>query len=83
MLVRRAALRLGLQAAAGTLVVLALMITVLGVLQVRGAVADQDARLAVTAGNADDVIDPPDGMWIVLRIRGTITASQGLPAGFP
>ena len=36
-LVRRAALRLGLQAAAGTLVVLVLMITVLGVLQVRNA----------------------------------------------
>jgi two-component system OmpR family sensor kinase len=82
-LVRRAALRLGLQAAAGTLVVLALMITVLGVLLVRSAEADEDARLTVTADNADDVVDPPDGMWIVLRTRGTVTASPGLPAGLP
>jgi two-component system OmpR family sensor kinase len=82
-LVRRAALRLGLQAAAGTLVVLALMITVLGILLVRSAAADDNARLAVTAGNADDVIDPPNGMWIVLRTQGTVTASRGLPAGLP
>jgi two-component system, OmpR family, sensor kinase len=82
-LVRRAALRLGLQAAGGTLVVLALMIAVLGVLLVRSAAADDGARLAVTAGNADDVIDPPDGMWIVLRIRSTVMASRGLPAGLP
>ena len=50
-LVRRAALRLGLQAAAGTLVVVALMIAVLGVLLARSAAADEDTRLAVTAGN--------------------------------
>ena len=80
---RRAALRLGLQAAAGTLVVIALMIAVLGVLLVRSAAADDGARLAVTAANADDLIDPPNGMWIVLRTRGTIAASRGLPAGLP
>ncbi len=80
---RRAALRLGLQAAAGTLVVLALMITVIGALLVRSAAADENARLAVTAGNADDVIDPPDGMWIVLQTPGTTAASPGLPAGLP
>ena len=82
-LVRRAALRLGLQAAAGTLVVVALMIAVLGVLLARSAAADEDTRLAVTAGNADDVSDPPGGMWIVLRGRGTTAASPGLPAGLP
>jgi two-component system, OmpR family, sensor kinase len=82
-LVRRAALRLGLQAAAGTLVVAALMITMLGVLLVRTAATDDDTRLAVTAGNADDVGDPPRGMWIVLRAGGTVAASRGLPAGLP
>jgi two-component system, OmpR family, sensor kinase len=82
-LVRRAALRLGLQAAAGTLVVVALMIVVLGVLLARSAAADEDTRLAATAGNADDVSDPPGGMWIVLRGRGTTAASPGLPAGLP
>jgi two-component system, OmpR family, sensor kinase len=82
-LVRRAALRLGLQAAAGTLVVVALMIVVLGVLLARSAAADEDTRLAVTAGNADDVSDPPGGMWIVLRGRSTTAASPGLPAGLP
>ena len=82
-LVRRAALRLGLQAAAGTLVVVALMIVVLGVLLARSAAADEDTRLVVTAGNADDVSDPPGGMWIVLRGRGTTAASPGLPAGLP
>ena len=82
-LVRRAALRLGLQAAAGTLVVLALMIVVLGVLLARSTAADADTRLVVTASNADDVGDPPVGMWIVLRGRGTVTASPGLPAGLP
>lgn len=82
-LVRRAALRLSLHAAAATLIVLTLMITVLGVLLVRSAAADDDDRLAVTAGNADDVIDPPAGMWIVLRTQGTLTASRELPAGLP
>ena len=82
-LVRRAALRLGLQAAAATLVVLTLMIVVLGVLLARSTAAADDTRLTVTAGNADDVIDPPSGMWIVLREHGTITASPGLPTGLP
>lgn len=82
-LVRRAALRLGLQAAAGTLVVLALMMAVLGMMLVRSAAADEDARLAVTAGNADDVVDPPEGMWIVLRAGDTVTASRGLAPGLP
>jgi signal transduction histidine kinase len=82
-LVRRAALRLGLQAAAGTLVVGTLMISVLGVLLVRSSAADEGARLTVTAGNADDVIDPPHGMWIVLRTGGMVEASPDLPAGLP
>jgi two-component system, OmpR family, sensor kinase len=82
-LVRRTALRLGLQAATATLVVLTLMIVVLGVLLARSTAAADDTRLTVTAGNADDVTDPPSGMWIVLREHGTITASPGLPTGLP
>jgi two-component system, OmpR family, sensor kinase len=82
-LVRRAALRLGLQAAAGTLVVIALMITALGVLLVRMAATDDGTRLAVTASNADDVIDPPNGMWIVLRTTDGVEATRGLPTALP
>ncbi len=79
----RAALRLGLQTAAATLLVIAVMIAVVGLLLVRNATADETAQLATTADRADDVIDPPDGTWIVMRTRGQLSATRGLPAGFP
>jgi two-component system, OmpR family, sensor kinase len=82
-LVRRAALRLGLQTAAATLLVIAVMIAVVGLLLIRNATADEAAQLATTADRADDVTDPPDGMWIVMRTGRQLTATRGLPAGFP
>ncbi len=82
-LVRRAAVRLGVQTAAAALLVIGLMIALVGVLLARDADAEQAAQLAATADRADDVGDPPSGMWIVLRAGGALAATRGLPAGFP
>jgi signal transduction histidine kinase len=82
-LVRRAAVRLGLQSAAATLLVIVVMIAVVGILLVRNATAGEVAQLAVAADRADDVIDPPAGTWIVMRTDRQLTITRGLPAGFP
>ena len=82
-LVRRAAFRLALHATAATFLVIATLITVVGVLLARDADANEASQLTITADRADDVDDPPAGMWIVMRTDHRVTATRGLPAGLP
>ena len=81
--VRRAALRLGLQAGAGALAVVLLVLVTVAVTLVRDTRAQEDALLASAADQADDVGDPPAGTWIVLRTGREVAATPGLPAGLP
>ena len=82
-LVRRAAFRLALHATAATFLVIATLIAVVGVLLARDADANEATQLTTAADRADDVEDPPAGMWIVMRTDHRIAATHGLPSGFP
>jgi two-component system, OmpR family, sensor kinase len=79
---RRTALRIGLQTAA------AVAITVVGLAAVAVLVVLQDQHradddLMDTAMTRVDVSDPPAGTWVVVRRPGGQVATPGLPAGLP
>jgi signal transduction histidine kinase len=83
-LVRRAALQLGLQGAvfASTIVVLLVATAVAVVVTSQRHAAT--ALLNTAVSGADDVTDPPTGIWLVMRTpTGTTTNTVGLPAGLP
>jgi len=82
--VRRAARRLGLQAA-GMVAVVVLAVAGFGALiTVRQESADAQLLVVAAANNADDVIDPPAGMWLAMRdAKGTLHVTKGMPAGLP
>src|SRR6476620_7570148 len=79
-LVRRAARRLGLQAAAFVAVALVTAAAVAVLLrdQEQAVTNLQNATIAL----ADDVYDPPLDTWLVIRdARGQQDSTRGLPAG--
>ncbi|GAA3434916.1 sensor histidine kinase [Kutzneria kofuensis] len=82
--VRRAARRLGLQAA-GMVAVVVLAVAGFGALiTVRQEAADARMVVVAAANNADDVIDPPAGMWLAMRdADGTTHVTKGMPTGLP
>jgi signal transduction histidine kinase len=82
-IVRRATLRIGLQTAAAVAVV-ALGLTAIAVLVVlRDQHATDDRLMTTTIQGADDVTDPPAGVWLVIREDGREEIGPGLPAGLP
>ena len=83
LLVRRAARRLGLQAAAGVAAVVALLVAIAVVVLLREQSADANTRLAASVAVADDVSDPPAGMWLTMRQGDKLLSTTGLPAGLP
>jgi signal transduction histidine kinase len=82
--VRRAARRLGLQAA-GMVAVVVLAVAGFGALiTVRQESANATMVVVAAANNADDVIDPPAGVWLALRdADGVVHVTRGMPAGLP
>ncbi len=81
--IRRGAMRIGLQtvAAVGLTVVL---LTAVGVLVVLTSQRSAETDMINAAlDRADDVDDPPAGMWLVIQRAGQLSASPGLPQGFP
>ncbi len=83
LLVRRAARRLGLQAAATVAAAVALLIAIAVIVLVRAQSATADIRLANSVALADDVQDPAVGMWLTMRTAGHIESTSGLPTGLP
>lgn len=82
-LLRRTALRMGLQSALVVAVAVVLLCGV-AVLVVLREQHTQEANLMVTAiARADDVDDPPDGMWLVLQRGPQRAVSRGVPPGLP
>lgn len=84
LLLRRASRRLGLQAALlVTLIVVVLSaVAVLIVVQAQHRV--DTTLLREAAVRADDVTDPPSGVWLILRHRdGSVVSTPGTPAGLP
>jgi len=82
-LLRRAALRLGLQAAllASAIVVLLSAAAVAVVLSSQRDAATTLLDAAVT--RADDAIDPPAGIWLALQRPDGKAVTPGMPVGLP
>jgi two-component system OmpR family sensor kinase len=82
--VRHAARRLGLQAAAMVAVVVLAVAGFGAWITVRQESANARMLVVAAASNADDVIDPPAGMWLAMRSAdGNLRFTAGMPAGLP
>lgn len=82
-MLRRAAVRLGVQTAGAVAVTVAVLTAVAILVVVHGQHRQEDELLQTTIGGADDVTDPPHGVWLVLRGSGPEQVSPGLPPGLP
>ena len=82
-LVRRTMLRVALQSALGVAITVALLCAVAILVVLRSQQDQQASLLDTTIQRADDVTDPPAGVWLVVLRDGVMSASAGLPAGLP
>lgn len=82
-LVRRAAQRLGLQAAALVALAVIVLVALSTVLVLRQQNASAEALLGQAATRADDVQDPPAGTWLALNDAHGLRLSPGIPSAFP
>ncbi|HKN98304.1 MAG TPA: HAMP domain-containing sensor histidine kinase, partial [Pseudonocardiaceae bacterium] len=82
-IVHRATLRIGLQTAAAVAVAVFGLTAIAVLVVLRAQHAAENQLITTTVEHADDVIDPPAGMWLVMRADGHQQASPGVPAGLP
>lgn len=82
-LVHRTMLRIGLQSAAAVLVAVTLLGIAVVLIIHETERRQQSGELATAIARADDVTDPPAGVWLVVRRAGRIVATPHLPAGLP
>jgi two-component system OmpR family sensor kinase len=82
-LVRRTALRVGLQTAAAVAVTVVVLCVVAILVLLRSQHSAQTNLVDAAIARADDVNDPPAGVWLVVERAGQRAASPGIPAGFP
>jgi two-component system OmpR family sensor kinase len=82
-LLHRTSLRLGAQAALLVAVTLVALMALASLVVLRAQHAAADTLLRGAVERADDVTDPPAGVWLVLRRGGTTVSSPGLPPGLP
>jgi signal transduction histidine kinase len=82
-LVRRTALRVGLQTAAAVAVTVAVLCVVAILVLLHSQHDGQNALLNTAIARADDPNNPPEGVWLVVDHAGRRVASPELPAGFP
>jgi two-component system OmpR family sensor kinase len=82
-LVRRTALRIGRQTAAGMAVTVLVLAAIAVLVVLRGQHTADDELIDTAIARADDVTDPPAGIWLVIRSAGDQVTSPGLPSGLP
>lgn len=82
-LVRRTMLRIGLQSAVAVLVAVTLLGVAVVLIIHQTEREQQSGQLATAVATADDVTDPPAGVWLVMRRDGQTTATPHLPRGLP
>ena len=82
-LVRGAARRLGLQAAALVALAVIVLVALSTLLVLRQQNASAELLLQQAAARADDVQDPPAGTWLVLAGAHQLQLSPGIPSAFP
>jgi two-component system OmpR family sensor kinase len=82
-ILRRTAWRIGLQTAAAVAIVV-IGLAAVAVLVVLGSQHQaNDQLINMDAARADDVTDPPAGVWLVIRRDGHQVETPGLPPGLP
>lgn len=79
LLVRQSSRQLAVRASALVAVAMLLLVAVVTLVVVRGQTSSATALLRTAASSADDVGDPPAGMWLVLTGEHGSAASPGLP----
>ncbi|MEC3976200.1 sensor histidine kinase [Amycolatopsis sp. H20-H5] len=82
-MLRSASLRVGLQTAAAVAVTVLVLVGIAVLVVLRDQHRQQDELLSDTVTRADDVTDPPAGVWLVLQDASGRRVSPGAPAGFP
>jgi signal transduction histidine kinase len=82
-ILRRTALRIGLQTAAGVAITVVGLAAVAVFVVLHNQHTADDQLIDMTIARADDVVDPPVGVWLILRRDRGEAASPGLPAGLP
>jgi two-component system, OmpR family, sensor kinase len=82
-LVHRTMLRIGLQSAAAVLVAVTLLSVAVVLIIQHTEREQQSGQLATAIATADDVTDPPAGIWLIVRRAGHTTATPGLPEDLP
>jgi signal transduction histidine kinase len=76
-------LRIGLQSAGAVLVAVVLLGAAVFLVILHTQQDQQNDQLTTAIASADDVTDPPAGIWLVIRRDGRTAASEGLPDGLP
>jgi signal transduction histidine kinase len=82
-LLRRASLRVGLQTAAAVAVTVVVLVGIAVLVVLYEQHQSQTELLSTAISRADDVADPPAGIWLVIQNAQGRQASPGTPAGFP
>ena len=82
-LARRAARRLGLQAAGFVSAIVVLLSAAAVTVVISSQHAAATTLLDSAVAHADDVDDPPAGMWLARQLPGGIAVTPGMPAGLP
>ena len=82
-LVRSAARRLGLQAAALVALAMIVLVALSTVVVLRQQDESAEEQLLQATARADDVEDPPAGTWLVIRGPHGEQRSPGIPSAFP
>ncbi|MFK4084962.1 sensor histidine kinase [Kribbella sp. NPDC020789] len=78
-LVRRAAREVAVQVAALVAAAMLVLVVLVTVVVVRGQAGASDNLLRNTLRTADDVGDPPSGIWLVMTAGSRLEKSPGLP----
>jgi signal transduction histidine kinase len=82
-LLRRTALRVGLQSALAVAITVVVLCGVAILVVLRSQHTDQNTLLSTAIDRADDVTDPPAGVWLVIQHGTQQHVTPALPAGFP
>ncbi|WP_052371362.1 sensor histidine kinase [Amycolatopsis taiwanensis] len=82
-LIRRTALRMGIQSALVVAVAVALLCGVAVLVVLSSQHKQQEDLLTTTLARVDDVNDPPAGMWLVMQRGSHRAATPGMPLGLP
>ncbi|WIX98490.1 HAMP domain-containing sensor histidine kinase [Amycolatopsis mongoliensis] len=82
-LLRRTAARIGVQTAVAVVVTVLVLSGIAIFIVLRSQQQTQSDLIETTIAHADDVNDPPAGMWLVMDKGGLQLVSPGLPRGLP